>query len=238
MANDSLNRLIYEKLEEQVLMIQDQLTRPVFQQYAELLKMHNEGRVMFSNSDDIEELLVEKANDIGAGNDYAFFMEAHIINEVKAVTCLKNELRSCFAEEAAIQQFAKSGAVSFSYDWYFHYDSGINFFKEQFSYPIILDPRYLNHELPPDHYDGFAKGPDFSEIWPDCSDLIEREDEENDLLNLGNHLMMYYQYQSRLFLHKAIREMDETGELSFIKKTPFIFYIAEHDCEEMTLYAK
>lgn len=238
MANTSLNGLIYEKLEEQVVTIQEQLTRPVFQQYTELLKMHNEGQVLFSDSDGIEELLVEKANDIGAANEYAAFMEATIVDEVKAIAYLKNELRSCFKEDAAIQQFARSGAISFSYDWYFHYDSGINFFKKQFTYPIILEPRYLNHELPPDHYDGFAKGPDFSEIWPDCSELIERADEEDDLLNLGSQLMMFYQYQSRLFLHKAIREMDEAGELFFIQKTPFIFYIAEHDCEEMTLYIK
>lgn len=238
MANTSLNGLVYEKLEEQLLAIREQLTRPVFQQYGELLKMHNEGLVMFSDADGIEELLTDKANDIGQTNAYADFIEHTIVDEEKAIAYLKEELRSCFQEEAAIQQFAKSGAVSFSYDWYFHYNSGINFFKEQFTYPIILEPRYLNHELPPDHYDAFAKGPDFTEVWPDCSELIEREDEENDLLNLGNHLMNFYQYQSRLFLHKAIREMDEVGELSFIQKTPFIFYIAEHDSEEMTLYVK
>lgn len=238
MSNASLNGLIYEKLEEQVAAIQAQLTRPVFQQYAELLKMHHEGQVMFSDSEGIEELLIEKANDISAANEYAAFMESNIIDEAKAVSYLTSELRSCFTVEAAIQQFSKSGAISFSYDWYFHYDSGINFFKEQFSYPIILEPRYLNHELPPDHYDGFGKGPDFSAVWPDCAELIEKEEEDNDLLNLGSHLMMFYQYQSRLFLHKAIREIDEAGELSFIKKEPFIFYIAEHDCEEMTLYVK
>jgi len=229
---------VYEKLEEQFVSIQEQITRPVFQQYADLLKMHTEGRVVFSDDDGIEELLAEKANDIGAPNEYAAFMEAHVVDEPTAVAYLKNELRSCFNEEAAKQQFTKSGAISFSYDWYFHFDSGINFFKEQFTYPIILEPRYLNHELPPDHYDAFGKGPDFAGVWPDCSDLIEKEDEENDLLNLGSLLMMFYQYQSRLFLHKAIREMDEAGELFFITRSPFIFYISEHDSEEMTLYVK
>lgn len=236
MAKASLNRLIYEKLEEQVLAIQEQLTRPVFLQYAELLKMHNDGRVMFSESDDIESILSEKANDIGAQNEFAAFMDAHQIDIKQAVHYLKQELRECFSEEAARQQFKKSGAVSFSYDWYFHYDSGINFFKDIFSYPIILEPRCLNHELPPDHYDAFAKGPDFSPVWPDCSELIERADLDGDLLNLGSQLMNFFQYQSRLFLHLALREMNEAGELSFIQKDPFIFYIAEHDSEEMTLF--
>ncbi|MFZ6025245.1 MAG: hypothetical protein ACOYVG_12415 [Bacteroidota bacterium] len=238
MANASLNDLVYEKLEDQLNLIYEQLTRPLFQQYTEMLKMYQAGTLIFMDADGIEDTLIEKANEIGAINEYAAFIEANTINEKAAIAYLKEELRSCFTEEAAVQQFAKSGAVSFSYDWYFHFDSGINFFKEQFTYPIILEPRYLNHELPPDHYDGFGKGPDFSEVWPDCGDLIEKEDEENNLLNLGNHLMMYYQYQSRLFLHKAIREMDEAGELSFIIKLPFIFYIAEHDSEEMTLYVK
>lgn len=238
MASTSLNDLIYEKLEEQLAVIQDQLYRPLFQQYHEMLKMYQAGNIKFSDPDGIEDVLTEKANDIGQPNDYAAFAETNPVDEKEAILWLKEELRSCFTEEAAIQQFAKSGAVSFSYDWYFHYDSGINFFKEQFTYPIILEPRYLNHELPPDHYDGFGKGPDFSAVWPDCSELIEREDEENELLNMGNLLMNFYQYQSRLFLHKAIREMDEAGELSFIRKEPFIFYIAEHDSEEMTLYIK
>lgn len=238
MANASLNDLVYEKLEEQLNVIYDKLTRPLFQQYTEMLKMYQAGNIIFSDPDGIEDVLIEKANDIGTTNEYAAFIEANTIDEKVAIAYLKKELKSCFAEEAAIRQFTKSGAVSFSYDWYFHFDSGINFFKEQFTYPIILEPRYLNHELPPDHYDGFGKGPDFSEVWPDCGELIEKEDEENDLLGLGNHLMMYYQYQSRLFLHKAIREIDEANELSFIKKTPFIFYIAEHDSEEMTLYVK
>ena len=238
MANTSLNELVYERLEEQLLAIQEQLTRPLFQQYHEMLKMYQCGDLIFLNNDGIEDVLTERANDIGLANKYAAFIENNIIPEQKAVADLKAELRSCFAQEAAIVQFGKSGAVSFSYDWYFHFDSGINFFKEQFTYPIILEPRYLNHELPPDHYDGFGKGPNFSSVWPDCGDLIEEDTEENDLLSLGHHLMDYYQYQSRLFLHKAIRELDENGELTFIKKTPFLFYIAEHDCEEMTLYVR
>jgi hypothetical protein len=48
--------------------------------------------------------------------------------------------------------------------------------------------------------------------------------------------MNYYQYQSRLFLHKAFKEMDDAGEFSMVEKSPFPIYIAEHDCEEMTLY--
>lgn len=238
MANTSLNELIYEKLEEQLSAIHERLTRPIFQHYSEMLKMYQTGNLVFSEPEGIEDVLTEKANDIGLSNEYAGFIEKNSVDEPKAIANLISQLRSCFTEDAAIQQFAKSGAVSFSYDWYFHFDSGLNFFKEQFTYPIILEPRYLNHELPPDHYDGFGKGPDFSAIWPDCSELIGRENEENDLLSLGNHLMTYYQYLSRLFLHKALREMDEAGELSFIRKTPFIFYIAEHDAEEMTLYVK
>lgn len=238
MSNTSLNELVYERLEEQLTAIYEQLARPLFQQYSEMLKMYQSGTVVFSEPEGIVDVLTEKANDIGMVNEYASFIENNIPDEKKSIAQLKKELSACFSEDAAIQQFAKSGAVSFSYDWYFHFDSGINFFKKQFTYPIILEPRYLNHELPPDHYDGFGKGPDFSGIWPDCSYLIERDDEENDLLNLGNLLMSYYQYKSRLFLHKAIREMDESGDLDFIQKSPFIFYIAEHDCEEMTLYVK
>lgn len=140
MSNASLNGLIYEKLEEQVTAIREQLTRPVFQQYAELLKMHHEGQVMFSDSEGIEELLIEKANDIGAANEYAAFMESNIIDEAKAVTYLTSELRSCFTVEAAIQQFSKSGAISFSYDWYFHYDSGINFSRNNLATLLYWNP--------------------------------------------------------------------------------------------------
>ncbi len=235
MDHSALNRLIYEQLELQWQNLGNEIAEPLFLQYGRLLEEYKKGYVLFNDEEGIDLLLEERAADIGAENPYAIYMERTEVNERKAIDRIREHLLFCFADTAIQEQLKKSGAILFSYDWYFHYDSGINFFKKEFTYPIILEPRYLNQDLPPDHYDGFAKGPDFAEIWPDCSAIIE-EYEEDDLLDLGSKLMNYYQLQSRLYIHKALYEMDIAGELAVISNTPFLFYVSQHDCEDMTLY--
>lgn len=236
MNRSSLNEILYEQLEKQYHEIRDRLYTPLFKRYADYLDMYRRGELIDMDGANVEEEIGDKATDIAAINPYSNFIDTHPLNEQECVTYLKNELRSCLFDADVRPQMMKSGAMEIGYDWYFHYDSGINFFKQELSFPIIAEPRYLYRELPPGHYTGFAKGPDFSGVWPDCSIMIDEADEEHELLQLGQDLMTYYQYQSRLFLHKAFKEMDEAGEFSEMEKHPFPIYIAEHDCEEMTLY--
>lgn len=236
MKNRSLNELLYEKLEEQVQGLYETIATPVFQHYSALLRSYQEGTATILNEvEGMEAFLIERSTDISAPNPYFAFVEQNRVNERVGIDGLKQQLQECFAEPEAKIQFGRSGAVLFSYDWYFNYDSAMNFFRKGLTYPIIAEPRFLNQELPPGHYDGFAKGPDFSHVWPDCSVLAEGGEHEL-LVHLRKILMKYYQYQSRLFLHTAIREMDENDELNLIKDRPFLFYISEHDCEDMTLY--
>jgi hypothetical protein len=232
----SLNEILYEQLEKQWIEVRDRIYVPLFKRYAYYLDLYRRGEFMDLSGANIEEEIGDKATDISAINPYSNFIDTYSLNETECIAYLKNELRSCLFDPDVQAQMIKSGAMEIGYDWYFHYDSGINFFKQELSFPIIAEPRYLYHELPPGHYTGFAKGPDFSGVWPDCAELIDEADEEHDMLQLGYELMKYYQYQSRLFLHKAFKEMDEAGEFAMIEKHPFPVYIAEHDCEEMTLY--
>mgnify|MGYP006194203069 CR=1 FL=1 len=236
MNTSSLNEILYEQLEKQWYEIRERLYVPLFKRYADYLEMYRRGELIDVGGANIEEEIGEKATDISAINPYSNFIDTHPLDEHACITYLKQELHQCLFDPEVKQQLSQSGAMEIGYDWYFHYDSGINFFKQALSFPIIAEPRYLYQELPPGHYTGFAKGPDFSGVWPDCAVLIDEADEEHELLQLGQELMCYYQYQSRLFLHKAFKEMDEAGVFSMIEKRPFPIYIAEHDCEEMTLY--
>ncbi len=236
MNKDSLNEILYEQLEKQFFAIRDRIAVPLFKRYADYLDMYRRGEFVDMGGRDIEEEISDKAADITAVNPYMHFIDTHPLDEQTCVAYLKSELRSCLFDPEVKEQMIQSGAMEIGYDWYFHYDSGINFFKQELTFPIIAEPRYLYHELPPGHYTGFAKGPDFSAVWPDCATLVDEVDEEHSLLQLGCELMNYYQYQSRLFLHKAFKEMDDAGEFSMVEKSPFPIYIAEHDCEEMTLY--
>lgn len=236
MNNSSLNEILYEQLEKQFHEIRDRVYIPLFKRYADYLDMYRRGEFMDLSGANIEEEIGEKSTDITAINPYSNFVDTHPLDEHECVEYLKDQLRLCLFEPEVKEQMMKSGAMEIGYDWYFHYDSGINFFKQELTFPIIAEPRYLYRELPPGHYTGFAKGPDFSGVWPDCAELIDAADEEHEQLQLGYELMNYYQYQSRLFLHKALKEMDNAGEFSMLEKRPFPIYIAEHDCEEMTLY--
>lgn len=236
MNKASLNEILYEQLEKQFQVIRDDLYIPLFKRYADELEMYQKGELMMMDGTNLEEEIGEKAADITISNPYSNFIDTHPVKENDCITYLKNELRSCLFDPDVLPQLIKSGAMEIGYDWYFHYDSGINLFKQDLDFPIIAEPRYLYRELPPGHYTGFAKGPDFSGVWPDCAALIDEADQEHPFLELGAELINYYQYQSRLFLHTAFKEMDDAGEFSMIEKHPFPIYIAEHDCEEMTLY--
>ena len=236
MNKASLNEILYEQLEKQFLVIRDEIYIPLFKRYADELEMYRKGESAMMDGTNLEEEIGDKATDITIINPYSNFIDTYPVRENDCIIYLKNELRSCLFDPDVLPQLIKSGAMEIGYDWYFHYDSGINFFKQELTFPIIAEPRYLYRELPPGHYTGFAKGPDFSGVWPDCAALIDEAVQEHPLLELGYELMNYYQYQSRLFLHKAFKEMDDAGEFSMIEKRPFPIYIAEHDCEEMTLY--
>ncbi len=236
MQNNALNEILYEQLEKQWNEIRDTIYVPLFKRYAHYLQLYREGKFIDLSGEDAEEALAEKAADISSPNPYTHFIETHPMDENNCIRYLKNELEVCLIEPEVKEQLLKSGAMEIAYDWYFHYDSGINFFKKGLSFPIIAEPRYLFHELPPGHYAGFAKGPDFSGVWPDCAELIDEADEMHEILGMGQELMNYYKYQSRLFLHKAIMQMEQEGFFSMLEQHPFPIYIAEHDCEEMTLY--
>ena len=236
MNQASLNEILYEQLEKQFLVIRDEIYIPLFKRYADELEMYRKGESAMMDGTNLEEEIGDKATDITIINPYSNFIDTYPVRENGCIIYLKNELRSCLFDPDVLPQLIKSGAMEIGYDWYFHYDSGINLFKQDLDFPIIAEPRYLYRELPPGHYTGFAKGPDFSGVWPDCAALIDEAVQEHPLLELGYELMNYYQYQSRLFLHKAFKEMDDAGEFSMIEKRPFPIYIAEHDCEEMTLY--
>jgi hypothetical protein len=238
MNNSSLNEILYEQLEKQCNDIRDRINVPLFKRYADYLELYRNGEFAMLDGEDIEEELAEKAADISSKNPYADFIETHPLDEQACIQYLKEELKNCFQDPEVKTQLLDSGAIEIGYDWYFHYDSGINFFKKGLTFPIIAEPRYLYRELPPGHYVGFAKGPNFSGVWPDCAELIDEADAKHEMLGMGYELMNYYQHLSRLFLHKALREMDEEGEFSQLKHQPFPIYIAEHDCEEMTLYVK
>lgn len=236
MNNSSLNEILFEQLEKQWNEIRDRIYVPLFKRYADYLQLYRNGEFVMLNGEDIEEELAEKAADISSNNPYADYIDANPLDEQACILYLKNELKNCLGDPEVKAQLLQSGAMEIGYDWYFHYDSGINFFKKGLSFPIIAEPRYLYRELPPGHHVGFSRGPNFSGVWPDCSALIDEADEKHEFLGIGYELMKYYEYQSRLLLHKALREMDEEGEFSELEQRPFPIYISEHDCEEMTLY--
>ncbi|MCP2936487.1 hypothetical protein NK983_27780, partial [Salmonella enterica subsp. enterica serovar Typhimurium] len=88
----------------------------------------------------IEEEIGDKAADITAVNPYMHFIDTHPLDEQTCVAYLKKELRSCLFDPEVKEQMIQSGAMEIGYDWYFHYDSGINFFKQELTFPIIAEP--------------------------------------------------------------------------------------------------
>jgi hypothetical protein len=229
-----INDTIFQKLSEQKDQLKLELLKPLSLQYRELLAMYRAGRVRFSNDDpeatiaELTELSTEQPDDW----IFADFVHKTVIDEQRAIASLKAGLQKVFAGIKGEGSFQPSNAMMIEYDWYYHYNSYATLMKSGFAYPVILEPRYAE-EFDSSLFIKNYPGPDFSTAWPDCSEV----EDEAELLALGDRLMNYFQYNSRVFLHLALKEMDKSGELAFLNQ-PFIFYVNEHDCEVMSLFVK
>ena len=67
--------------------------------------------------------------------------------------------------------------------------------------------------------------------WVDCEEFGDLE-----YLDINYKLENLFKLHSRVLLHKALDTLNVEGNINFILKRPFSFYINEHDSEVMILY--
>jgi hypothetical protein len=229
------NELILNSLLTQRDLLWVELTQPLSEKYADFLAMCERGEVFFM--DDQKEESIEEirrgAEDRSQDTVFIDFIEETIVDEQKAVASFRADFARVFAEIAGREDFPFIGAIMMEYDWYYHYSSSLTLMKNGFAYPVLTEPRYLK-EFDLSQYGETIGGPVFIDALPNCEEV----EDEAEILEMGYKLMHYYELNARVLLHKALKEMDTSGELAFLPNRPFVFYINEHDCEVMSLFVK
>ena len=146
-------------------------------------------------------------------------------------TYFKKEIERIFNDIINSGKQEEIQALFIEYDYYYHYTSNITCYGLQ-EYPLIEEPRYISKEYDYNKQVLFLdNGINFQMAWVDCEEFADLE-----YLDINYKLENLFKLHSRVLLHKALDTLNVEGNINFILKRPFSFYINEHDSEVMILY--
>jgi len=73
---------------------------------------------------------------------------------------------------------------------------------------------------------------DYTAAWPSC----EAFESTTEFIEVYEMLQRLFKLHASLLLHKALAVLHEKGALKKLSHRPFVFFIAEHNCEVNILY--
>lgn len=156
------------------------------------------------------------------------------LNEAELILNYEDEFLRVFNDSIFLDRVNEMQALFIEYsDDYYYYTSCIECYGMQ-QYPIVIEPRYISNEYDYNKYIlMIEKGINFEKSSPSVDDIFYTYGE---YLNIN--ILQLFQLNTRILLFKALNNLDNNGRLSFIKNSPFMFYINQHDTEVMSLYVK
>jgi hypothetical protein len=229
------NNKILQSLEKQ----RDQLFKELKQTsipnfYKELYESIRSGRlVVFDKEEramlsDLKRLSKDTTYDSAYTNKLTEFI--NLDNEI-IIEHFQNEFMQVLNQIIDSNKQDEIQALSIEYDYYYDYTSCITCFGLQ-NYPVIEVPRYISGEYDYNKQVLFLdNGINFEPAWLDCQEF-----EELDYIQISLEFEELFKLHSRTLLHRALANLDISGELNLFKNKPFSIYIKEHDCEDMMLY--